>query len=88
MSHSPEQNRKKAEAMKMAEHHAKHAAVDEMKAKEESGMSDEFIIRGMSSDNPRRAEEMKKHGLKDDPNYPGVYGTSKKHRNYPDFKKD
>jgi hypothetical protein len=43
-------------------------------------MSDESYIRGMSSDNPEREKLMKKHNLKDDPNRPGVYGSS--HKNF------
>ena len=43
-------------------------------------MSDESYIRGLSSDNPKRASLMKKYNLKDDPERPGVYGSS--HRNF------
>lgn len=41
-------------------------------------MSDESYIRGMSSDNPKRAALMKKYNLKDDSEKPGVYGSSGK----------
>lgn len=34
MSHSPEQNRKKEEARRMAEHHCEHSTVDGEKAPE------------------------------------------------------
>jgi hypothetical protein len=88
MTYSPEQMRKKQEAMDDSRDQANNMTVTGRKPAPDGEpgtldptgiFSDESYIRG-EANGPERDREMKKHGLTDDPKNPGVYGS--KGKNY------